>query len=76
MVGNASQRRTGKQTHADIRMSVFPSGRFGLNRQCRSMPMAEYLQTNPVILPEQRSSALYRDGEQMLLQARRCKGSA
>lgn len=45
----------------------FPGRGFGMNRQCRGLPVTEYFQTNPAILPQQRDSALYHNKEQMLL---------
>ena len=38
-----------------------------MNRQCRGLPVTEYFQTNPAILPQQRNFALYHNKEQMLL---------
>lgn len=49
------------------RNNIFSGRRFGMNRQCRSLPVTEYFQTNPAILPQQRDSALYHNKEQMLL---------
>ena len=45
-----------------------------LNRQCRSLPSAPYLETDVAIPPQQRKTAVLDDRQQMLLQARRRAG--
>ena len=74
MAANAGRCQTSKRTDAGIGTSLFPGRGFGVNRQCRCLQMAEYLQTHPAILPQQRDSALYHNREQVLLQTRRCEG--
>lgn len=49
------------------RNNIFSGRGFGMNRQCRGLPVTEYFQTNPAILPQQRDFALYHNKDQMLL---------
>lgn len=63
MAGNAGRSEMLRRANEKSGTTFFPGRRFGMNRQCRGLSMAEYFQTNPAILPEQRDSALYRYGK-------------
>ncbi len=67
--------RTPTDRHdATARPPFQPGGRERLNRQCRSLPSAPYLETDVAIPPQQRKTAVLDDRQQMLLQARRRAG--
>ena len=61
---------------ATARPSFQPCDRKRLNRQCRSLPPAPYLETDAAIPPQQRETAILDARQQMLLQTRRRAGVA
>ena len=67
--------RTPTDRHdATARPPFQPGGRERLNRQCRSLPPAPYLETDAAIPAQQRETAVLDARQQMLLQARRRAG--